>query len=289
MTMKNIYFTDLLPEQEIDEILKTREIGLESIRFSIADNLDRFSETLKEEQSRLGAFGNPPLSLHGPFLDLNPMCYDRLVREATFTRFSQAYEAAALLGATRIVYHSGMIPTVYYLEGWAQRMAEFWNRFLDGKSGITVCMENVLDRYAAPLAQVCSLVDHPDFGICLDLGHAWCYGEDPLSVWLDTLKGHIRHVHVHDNCQDRDRHLALGSGTLPYAQVIPALIRQVSTFRVQQGSPSYVQQGSPSYVQQSSSSPVQSSLSWTIECNTKDDVLRSLAAMEAFLPSTAGI
>ena len=78
------------------------------------------------------------------------MCYDSLVRQATLRRFSQAYEAAQILGASRIVYHSGMIPTVYYLEGWAQRMADFWNHFLNGKSGITVCMENVLDRYAAP-------------------------------------------------------------------------------------------------------------------------------------------
>ena len=117
---------------------------------------------------------------------------------------------------------------------------------MEGKSGITVCMENVLDRHAAPLARVKNLVPHPDFGLCLDLGHAWCYGEDPLSVWTDTLKGLVRHVHVHDNDQSRDSHLAIGSGTLPFRQVLPAIALQNSP------------------------------LTWTVECSAKEDVLASL-------------
>ena len=249
--MKDLFISDLLPEQDLQDILlPDHETGLESIRFSIADNLDRFSETLREEKERLHRLGDPPLTLHGPFLDLNPMCYDSLVRQATLRRFSQAYEAAQILGASRIVYHSGMIPTVYYLEGWAQRMADFWNHFLDGKSGITVCMENVLDRYAAPFAQVCSLVEHPDFGICLDLGHVWCYSEDPLTSWTAALDGQIRHVHVHDNHRKTDEHLAIGCGNLPFSQIIPVLAAQ------------------------------NPGLSWTIECSTKEDVLCSVAALE---------
>ena len=151
---------------------------------------------------------------------------------------------------SRIVYHSGMIPTVYYLEGWAQRMADFWNHFLNGKSGITVCMENVLDRYTAPFAEVCSLVEHPDFGICLDLGHIWCYSKDPLPSWIAALDGRIRHVHVHDNHRKADEHLAIGRGNLPFSQTIPVLAAQ------------------------------NPGLSWTIECSTKEDVLCSVAALE---------
>ena len=244
-----MFVSDLLPDPDLADLINKYRIGLESIRFSIAENLDRFSDTLAEEKARLRAFGNPPLTLHGPFLDLNPMCYDSLVRQATYTRFSQAYEAAQFLGASRIVYHTGMIPTVYYLDGWAERMADFWNRFMEDKSGITVCMENVLDRFAAPVARVKSLVGHPDFGICLDLGHAWCYGEDPLPVWIETLKGMIRHVHIHDNNRSRDQHLAIGKGTLPFSQVLPVLTAQ------------------------------NKNLSRTIECNTKEDVIQSLTAL----------
>jgi len=244
--MKKICISDLLPAGDLEEIIRDHHVGLESIRFSVADNLDRFSETLRDEKARLRSLGNPPLTLHGPFLDLNPMCYDSLVRKATFTRFSQAYEAARELGASRIIFHSGMIPTVYFLEGWAERMADFWNTFMEGKAGITVCMENVLDRYAAPLARVKSLVDHPDFGLCLDLGHAWCYGEDPLTVWVETYSGLIRHVHLHDNDQSRDSHLAIGQGTLPFSQFLPVIEAQSTD------------------------------LTWTIECSTKESVLASL-------------
>ena len=249
--MERVFISDLLPQPDLYDIIQKENVGLESIRFSIAENLDHFSETLQKERARLRSLGNPPLTLHGPFLDLNPMCYDSLVRRATLTRFSQAYEAAQILGASRIVFHSGMIPTVYYLEGWAERTADFWNAFMEGRSGITVCMENVLDRYAQPLSRVKKLVPHPDFGLCLDLGHAWCYGEDPLSVWTYELKGLIRHVHVHDNDRSRDSHLAIGNGTLPFRQILPVIEMQ------------------------------NRSLTWTIECNTKEDVLASLRAGRA--------
>ena len=86
-----------------------------------------------------------------------------------------------------------------------------------GKEGITICVENVLDENPLPLAALAGAVDHPDFGICLDLGHANCYSPIPVRKWLQTLGGHIRHVHLHDNDGSADTHAPLGTGNVDLA------------------------------------------------------------------------
>ncbi|MDO4621397.1 MAG: sugar phosphate isomerase/epimerase family protein [Eubacteriales bacterium] len=219
----NIYFSGLLETVDMQQLLKKTGAGLETIQFGVSDNLDNYKETMQKEKELLKRYGDPAVTVHGPFLDLNPMCYDRMVRDITMLRFNQAYEAAQELEADRIVFHSCMVPTVYYLYGWAERMAEFFNRFMEGKKGIPVCMENVLDRECIPFLEVAEQVESPDFGICLDLGHAWCYSNHTIEEWVDLLKGKIRHVHLHDNDRTADQHRALGNGTVPWEEAVRIL------------------------------------------------------------------
>lgn len=189
--------------------------------------------------------GNPPLILHGPFLDLNPAAFDSLIREVTMTRFTQCYQAGLELGAKKIVYHSGMIPCVYYREGWADQVSRFFTEFLEDKDDLEIVMENVLDEDWCLLLDVYKKVDHPKFKLCLDMGHAHCYSEIPVMEWAEGLSPYIGHVHVHDNAGDRDSHLGLGKGTLPYHEVLKLL-------------------------------PVSKERTWTIECSHKEDVLLCL-------------
>ena len=266
---ENIYVSDLLPEEELCGLLTETGLGLETIQFSVAENLDHFQDTLTRERSRLHSLQDPPLTIHGPFLDLNPMCYDRLVREATEYRFAQAYEAARALGASAVIFHSGMLPGVYFLDGWAERIADFWNHFLEKRSGIRICMENVLDPYALPLAKAASLVEHPDFSLCLDIGHAYCYSKDSLEKWVEALRPYIRHVHLHDNDGSRDQHLPLGAGTIPFKTIFASLFGKDP-----EGKPSFQQNtGIPGCSERSGSDTP--APSWTIECCSKEDVLRS--------------
>ena len=223
-----LFFEEEMKTNEADMVplLARCGCGLELISFSIAEKLDAFDTTLREMQGVLERLGNPPLTIHGPFLDLNPMAYDRLVQQATFDRFAQAYEAAEILGARKIIFHSGMVPTVYFLWGWAERMADFWNRFLEKRSGIPVCMENVLDREFGPFAEVADAVDSPDFGICLDTGHAHCYSDDGALAWAKGLAPYIRHMHIHDNDGTRDAHRPCVAGTVPNREILTYLLGQ---------------------------------------------------------------
>ena len=241
-----IYISHLIDDKEMKEIIASTGAGIESIEFSVAENLDHFSRTLKNYRKRLEFMNCQNLILHGPFLDLNPMAYDSLVVQATKTRYEQAYQAAKELGARKLILHSGFIPSVYFLTGWAERMADFYNRFLDDKDdSVEILMENVMDPFPSPLKDVAERISHPAFGLCLDIGHANCFSEISGREWAEMLLPHIRHLHLHDNSGDKDRHLALGTGSVPLSQIL-------NLFQNMSG------------------------LSCTIECNTAQDVTSSL-------------
>lgn len=216
-----IYISHLIDDKEMKEIIASTGAGIESIEFSVAENLDHFSRTLKNYRKRLEFMNCQNLILHGPFLDLNPMSYDSLVVQATKTRYEQAYQAAKELGSRKLILHSGFIPSVYFLTGWAERMADFYNRFLDDKDdSVEILMENVMDPFPSPLKDVAERISHPAFGLCLDIGHANCFSEISGREWAEMLLPHIRHLHLHDNSGDKDRHLALGRGTVPLDEIL---------------------------------------------------------------------
>ena len=218
-----IYVSHLLEDSKLQEIIGKTGCGVESIEFSIAENLDSLYRKIRGYEKRLKAMNCRELTLHGPFLDLNPAAYDRWIQEVTVKRFEEAYTAAQLLGAKKIIFHSGFIPRLYLLTGWAERVADFWNRFLEDKQGIQILMENVEDPEIWPLLEVAERVVHPDFGLCLDIGHAHCYSLHPVTEWAEKLGGHIKHIHLHDNDGTGDRHLALGEGNAPVEETLSCI------------------------------------------------------------------
>lgn len=249
-----IYTSYLIADNEMQEIIEQTGMGVESIDFSIADVLDHWEEHLPEYKERLHAMGAAHLMLHGPFLDLNPAAYDSQIRQVTRFRFDQSYEAARELGAEKIVYHSCYYPQVYFLEGWAERVAEFINRFLEGRSDIEVVLENVLDPKWEPLKAVADQVEADNFGLCLDIGHANCYSAQPVEEWAQGLNPYLTHIHVHDNPGDRDAHLALGDGNLKWEKIQEIFIQEEKRRR---------------------ETGCQKELTYTIECAKKEWILQS--------------
>ena len=223
--MGAVYISELLTQEELKDVTEKTESGLELIRFSVGENLDAFDSQIREAREALAPLGCRGLTLHGPFLDLNPASYDSCIRAVTRQRYEQAYQAARILGAEKIVFHSGRIPATVYLEGWAERMAAFFGKFLEGKSGIQILVENVFDPEYTGLLELAQRVRHPDFGLCLDMGHAHCFSGVPVTEWAGALGKYIRHVHVHDNDGTRDAHLALGMGTIPLKRVVEKIVK----------------------------------------------------------------
>lgn len=218
-----IYASDIIYPDQTKKLMEETDLGIESLEFSISENLDHLEETIQRYKKCREENGIKNLTLHGPFLDLNPVAYDSKIQDVTMQRFNEAYYAAQQVGAEKIIYHTGFVPSIYFLDGWAERMADFMNRFMENKSGIQVLLENVYDPFPEPLLKVRELVDSLDFKLCLDVGHANCYSRIPVMNWIECLGSSIGHVHLHDNDGIRDAHLALGKGTLPVEEMLGKL------------------------------------------------------------------
>lgn len=218
--MKKIFVSHLLPDAEMKKIIEQTGAGVESIDFSIGENLDHLEETIEQYQQRLEYMGCRQLILHGPFLDLNPMSYDGKLQALTRLRYEQCYEAAKRLGAEKIVFHSCFLPWVYFREEWAERTIAFFQEFLKGKEEIAITVENLYD----PDWELLKKLDRGFLGkslsLCLDIGHAHCYSAYDTRQWLSEMGASITHFHVHDNWKDRDAHLALGEGSIEIQPVL---------------------------------------------------------------------
>lgn len=215
-----IYISHLLPDEEMREVVEQTGAGIESIEFSIAENLDHLSDSISAYRKRMKVMGTEKLTIHGPFLDMNPMTFDSEIRRVTKLRYEQAYTAACELGAKKIVYHSCMYPAIYYLTGWADRVTDFFQEFLEDKKEMEIVMENLYDRTWEPLRDVVRQVKAPNFQLCLDIGHAHCYADGSVQEWARELAPQISHLHLHDNMGMRDEHLALGRGNIPLEEVL---------------------------------------------------------------------
>lgn len=104
-----IYVSHLLQDEEMKELVEELQVGVESIEFSISENLDHLAEHIKTYRKRLQFIGAKELTLHGPFLDLNPVAFDSRVRRVTMERFIQCYEAAQELGARKSFFIPAII------------------------------------------------------------------------------------------------------------------------------------------------------------------------------------
>ena len=247
-----IYISHLVEDMDMKEIISETKAGVESIDFSIADNLDRLTESVESYKKRLELIGAKHLILHGPFLDLNPVSFDSEIMKVTEKRFGQAYEAAKMLGAQKIVYHTGYNPGIYMLIGWAERIADFMNRFLQQRHEIEIVLENMYDREWEPIVKTAKMIEAKNFKLCLDIGHANCYSKIPAEEWAGGMSAYIGHVHVHDNMGDKDAHMALGCGSINAENVLNQLKNKKDC-------------------------------TYTIECSTRKDILSSYEVLKRIL------
>lgn len=68
-----------------------------------------------------------------------------------------------------------------------------------------------------------SRVDHPAFGLTLDVGHLVCNGELPVSAHIKKWKHVLWNVHIEDMKPGVHDHLMFGDGTVDFKDVFAAL------------------------------------------------------------------
>lgn len=161
------------------------------------------------------------VTVHAPFMDLNPGAGDPLIAAATRKRLLQTLEAAARLGARLVVIHPGYDDWRYnhspqlWLEQAVPRFSELAE--FASQNDLRLAVENIFEVKPDSLCSLVKQVDHPALGHCFDIGHWQLFGgQFPQADWLAALGERLFHLHLHDNHGTADDHLPLGEGGIDF-------------------------------------------------------------------------
>jgi sugar phosphate isomerase/epimerase len=163
----------------------------------------------------------PVLTIHAPFMDLNPGAVDPMIRSATQLRFKQVLSVASVLKPRAVVFHAAYDRWRYAgkRELWLENSMETWPRVMEIASRIPdmrVAVENVFDEDPEALGMLIERINSPQFGFCFDTGHFNLFSTMTMEEWFERLGSHLVEVHLHDNGGAEDSHKALGSGTVDF-------------------------------------------------------------------------
>lgn len=238
------------------ELLRKRRYDLEIyLSAAVLDQLER--EDL--EKLRKGLDWNPAVTLHAPFLDLNPGAVDPMVRSVTQVRFRQLLHVASILKPRTAVFHGAYDRWRYggREDIWLNNSLDTWHKVMDTAAnvGMRVAVENVFDEDPGALGQLIEAIARPDFGFCFDTGHFNLFSTVSMEAWFERLGPHLVEVHLHDNDGKADAHWALGRGTIDFEKFFRLIRKQAAI-------------------------PV-----YTIEAHDKDDVETSLERVRALTQS----
>lgn len=199
------------------ELIRLRRYDLE-IYFSAAV-LDQI-EKHDLENLVMQCDWNPKLTLHAPFMDLNPGAVDPMVRSVTQVRFRQLLNVAAILKPRAAVFHAAYDRWRYNgrRDIWLENSISLWSKVMETASriGLPVAIENVFDEDPEALQMLIEKINSPAFGFCFDTGHMNLFSKVPLETWFKALGRHLIEVHLHDNDGSADSHWALGRGTVAF-------------------------------------------------------------------------
>ena len=206
---------EILKNPQLIEQFVNNGLGVElQLTAEVLDSL-----TLKDFGRLRGLAEGAPLTVHAPFIDLNPGALDPYVLKATRDRFFETVTAAKILNAEVIVFHTGYHPQKVdpFYNSWFKRALETFQRVTEEWEG-RIALENVFDRNPENLKNF--IENLPErAGVCLDAGHMNLFSEVPASDWFDSLGERIYEFHLHDNSGTQDSHLPMGTGTVNYPEL----------------------------------------------------------------------
>lgn len=205
--------------EEHMELARDYHVAFEINDFYDPDVLDS-PRRIDEIAERYRQAGIPVGStMHGAFFDVILHSRDAVVRKNSQLRMRQSMEIARNLGLEAVVFHINYQPGIVgddYVNGVIRRNAEFVGELLKDYPEINIYLENMFEDSPYVIVEISKLLkDYPNYGVCLDYGHAFVYGTD-IEQWVTELAPYVKHLHINDNDLKRDLHLAVGSGSIDW-------------------------------------------------------------------------
>ncbi|MCS7067703.1 MAG: sugar phosphate isomerase/epimerase [Meiothermus sp.] len=173
--------------------------------------------------AEMGRAAGVGFSLHLPFVDWNIASLVPPVQRLSLERTQRAIQFGAEIGAECGVLHTGLIPL-----RWPEAVAHAHQQVQEAlgqlELAIPVALENLglsrSDLLETPAELVSLLEAHPQYGFCLDVGHALIQrGPGGAQEYHRLLGSRLIHLHLHDNQGSRDEHLPCGLGKVDWAWV----------------------------------------------------------------------
>jgi sugar phosphate isomerase/epimerase len=167
------------------------------------------------------------LTVHAPLSDINIASFSDRVREASLADVHETVRISGELGVKCVTVHPGLVSPTSSLD--QDRVRALVREAALGLSkasrehGVPVAIENMPTIkwliFREP-GEVLKAIEGTELGICFDAGHA--HTARNTDAWLE-LSDRFINVHLHDNRGERDEHLVLGEGTVPFEKVLKAL------------------------------------------------------------------
>ncbi|MBS3968834.1 MAG: sugar phosphate isomerase/epimerase [Clostridia bacterium] len=179
----------------------------------------------KEYETLLNGFQGE-ITIHGPYMDLNPISMDTRVRELTLERYLQAVEIAKVFDSRWIVIHTYFSQIhnqeSWYQDYWIEENLKFWEKVIPvlEKEKKTIVLENVFDVNPSTIKELVDGLGSEFFKACLDVGHCNVFSEESIKTWLEVLGERLRYLHLSDNNGKRDNHLPIGSGSIDFQEIV---------------------------------------------------------------------
>jgi len=153
------------------------------------------------------------------------------IRKASLDETLEALEVAKELDAKCVVLHPGVFVGLgVFLKKESEKIAmESLEMILDRASalGVKVGLENMFPKagWLVTPEDFLPVMDRfPSLGLTLDVAHAFIRGGLERILGFTRLLGQrIVHLHISDNWGERDDHLPIGVGRIPYGEVVRAL------------------------------------------------------------------
>ncbi|MDD1754974.1 MAG: sugar phosphate isomerase/epimerase family protein [Methanothrix sp.] len=169
------------------------------------------------------------ITVHLPYSDLNLASVNQPIWEETVRQMKNCLDLAGDFARLAVVHPGHFSPLGMQLPdaAWSQAILGIQQvsdhaAELDMRVAVEnmVNMPAILGRRPEEIAGIIETVDRENVGFIFDVGHANTNGnvEDFLK-----LKDQVIHMHVHDNHGERDEHLPVGNGTVPWKKVAQAM------------------------------------------------------------------
>jgi sugar phosphate isomerase/epimerase len=189
------------------------------------DDIDGLWEYLAVELPKLGT----AFTIHPAAWDVNLTSPIKELRDAAFMLHEKSIRFTHKIGASQVVLHPGFSGSRAFDKAKARHTARETAERLVAIAkplGLRLAFENVgyHDSSIYTAEEYCHALDGMDetLGYLLDTGHAHINGWDVAEI-IDSLKGRLYGIHIHDNMADADRHLPINDGNMNWKQIFKAM------------------------------------------------------------------